>query len=62
MRKEWTNIAALALIIAIAGGVIVGAQTSQANKDTYIWSGEFVGLDATAKTMTMPFSKRPSKY
>jgi hypothetical protein len=53
MRKERTNIATLALIFAISGGVIAWAQTSQANRDTYTWSGEFVGLDATAKTMTV---------
>jgi hypothetical protein len=53
MRKERTNIATLALIIAIAAGVIARAQTSQANKDTYTWNGEFVGLDATAKTITV---------
>lgn len=53
MRKERPNIAALALIIAIAGGVIARAQTSQPNRDTYTWNGEFVGFDATAKTITV---------
>lgn len=53
MRNERTNIAIAALIIAIAGGVIARAQTSQANRDTYTWNGEFVGLDATAKTITV---------
>ena len=53
MPKKLTNIATLALSLAIAGGVTVRAQTTQATDDTYTWHGEFVAPDTTARTLTV---------
>jgi hypothetical protein len=41
------------LILTIAGTLVVGAQAPQTKSDTYAWSGEFLALDTTAKTITV---------
>jgi hypothetical protein len=50
MLRQWKSVAAMAVILAIAGAA--GAQ-SPTKSDTYTWHGEFVSLDTSAKTMTV---------
>jgi hypothetical protein len=53
MRKAGTNIALAAVLVTIMGAVLAGGQAPQAKSDTFTWAGEFVGLDASARTMTV---------
>ena len=53
MSTKWTRIAALATILMINGPAPVGAQSSETKSDTYVWNGELVSLDTTAKTITV---------
>jgi hypothetical protein len=53
MSNQWRSFTTLALIVAIAGAVLVGAQQQATTSDTYTWNGELVSLDAAAKTITV---------
>ena len=53
MSIHWTQIAAVATILTISGPVLVGAQSTQTQSDTYTWNGELVSLDTAAMAMTV---------
>src|SRR5687767_10264174 len=52
----WTQlgyIAAFVGMLTLSAPSIGAAHSSQSKSDTYTWSGEFVSVDATAKSMTV---------
>src|SRR5687767_6392001 len=53
MSTQWMQIAAVATVLMVGGPTFGLAQSSQTNRDTYTWNGEFVSLDTAAKTMTV---------
>ena len=53
MVTQRSQTAVLATALTIGGPALGLAQSSQTKADTYTWNGEFVSLDAAAKTMTV---------
>jgi hypothetical protein len=53
MWQPCRKMAVVVSVFTIAGVALASAQPSQTKGDTYTWSGEFVSLDTTTKTMTV---------
>jgi hypothetical protein len=53
MWKPWRQIAAVFVAVTLSTPAFGGAQSSQPSRDTYMWSGEFVSVDTTGKTVTV---------
>ena len=53
MRNTWTLLAMVTFGVLALTVIGVGAQSLHPTSETYSWSGELVGFDATARTMTV---------
>ena len=53
MSTSCIQIAAVTAAITIGGSALGVAQSSQAQSDTFTWTGALVAFDATAKSMTV---------
>jgi hypothetical protein len=53
MRDTWMLLAIVTFCVLTVTAMRVGAQTLQPTSETYAWSGELVGFDATRRTITV---------
>src|SRR5688572_16385636 len=53
MKNTWMFLAIVIFSVLTLTAVRVGAQSVQPTSETYTWSGELVGFDASGRTITM---------